>query len=317
MRPVGETVALIERAGLEVRDVHAMREHYVLTVAGWLENFDATVPRLVELVGEEVVRVWRLYLVGGSLAFRDGRMGVDQIVMVRPGAGTPCRWCGTGEPVVGKGDGRTARRPRHSPPGGAGARRPESGPGRSARQGQPADARRGRDGLPAAARPARRWPPRRLRVRDRRARLHDLAAALRPLPELPRHHPCGGLLLLTERTVVRLRREHRPVADPGRGTRGARALPGLRRGLHRDPRHHGRRWWQGDDEGPRLAAQAGRRRAGRHARRLHPVRPDLLAAHPADQSGPDRDAARGGAAARHRQRVPGRGRSRPRVVQAG
>ena len=38
------------------------------------------------LVGDEVVRVWRLYLVGGALAFRDGRMGVDQILAVRPGA---------------------------------------------------------------------------------------------------------------------------------------------------------------------------------------------------------------------------------------
>ena len=86
MRPVGETVAFFERAGLEVRDVHALREHYVLTVAGWLENFHRHRERLVELVGEEVVRVWELYLVGGSMAFRDGRMGVDQILMVRPGA---------------------------------------------------------------------------------------------------------------------------------------------------------------------------------------------------------------------------------------
>jgi len=86
MRPVGETVGLIEAGGLEVRDVHAMREHYVLTVAGWIENFEANLPRLRELVGEEVVRVWRLYLVGGALAFRDGRMGVDQILSVRPGA---------------------------------------------------------------------------------------------------------------------------------------------------------------------------------------------------------------------------------------
>ncbi len=36
MRPVGETVAFLERSGLEVRDVHGLREHYVLTVAGWL-----------------------------------------------------------------------------------------------------------------------------------------------------------------------------------------------------------------------------------------------------------------------------------------
>lgn len=86
MRPIGETVAFLERAGLEVRDVHGLREHYVHTVQGWLENFEANLPRLTELVGEEVVRVWRLYLVGGAMAFRDGRMGVDQILMVRPGA---------------------------------------------------------------------------------------------------------------------------------------------------------------------------------------------------------------------------------------
>lgn len=89
MRPVGETVAYLERGGLEVRDVHALREHYVLTVAGWLERFEKNLPRLTELVGEEVVRVWRLYLVGGAMAFRDGRMGVDQILAVRPGADSP------------------------------------------------------------------------------------------------------------------------------------------------------------------------------------------------------------------------------------
>ena len=86
MRPVGETVAFLERGGLEVRDVHGLREHYVRTVAGWLENFELHLPELTALVGEEAVRVWRLYLVGGSLAFRDGRMGVDQILCVRPGA---------------------------------------------------------------------------------------------------------------------------------------------------------------------------------------------------------------------------------------
>ena len=41
MRPVGETVAHLERGGLEVRDVHAMREHYVWTVQAWLDTFEA------------------------------------------------------------------------------------------------------------------------------------------------------------------------------------------------------------------------------------------------------------------------------------
>jgi cyclopropane-fatty-acyl-phospholipid synthase len=87
MRPVGETVGMLEAAGLEARDVHALREHYVLTVAGWIERFEKNVEAITELVGEELVRVWRLYLVGGSMAFRDGRMGVDQVLLVRPGGG--------------------------------------------------------------------------------------------------------------------------------------------------------------------------------------------------------------------------------------
>ncbi|KRF16481.1 cyclopropane-fatty-acyl-phospholipid synthase [Nocardioides sp. Soil797] len=88
MRPVGETVALFESGGLEVRDVHALREHYVRTVQAWIESFESNVDRITALVGEEVARVWRLYLVGGGMAFRDGRMGVDQILAVRPGPHT-------------------------------------------------------------------------------------------------------------------------------------------------------------------------------------------------------------------------------------
>lgn len=85
MRPVGETVELIESGGLEVRDVHALREHYVATVHAWLANLEMSADELRALVGEEQLRVWRLYLVGGAQAFRDGRMGVDQILAVRPG----------------------------------------------------------------------------------------------------------------------------------------------------------------------------------------------------------------------------------------
>ncbi len=85
MRPVGATVDLLESAGFEVRDVHAMREHYVRTVAAWYATFEQRWDDLVALVGEEVARVWRLYLVGGGLAFVEGRMGVDQILAVRPG----------------------------------------------------------------------------------------------------------------------------------------------------------------------------------------------------------------------------------------
>ncbi|MFC0430380.1 cyclopropane-fatty-acyl-phospholipid synthase family protein [Kutzneria buriramensis] len=84
MRPVGETIAMLERAGLEVRDVQAMREHYVWTVDAWARTLEESAAELTALVGEGQLRVWRLYLAGGSLAFQENRMGVDQILAVRP-----------------------------------------------------------------------------------------------------------------------------------------------------------------------------------------------------------------------------------------
>jgi len=84
MRPVGETVRLIEDAGFEVIGVQAMREHYVRTIRAWLDNFEENLPAIQDILSEEQIRVWRLYLAGGALAFEEGRMGVDQILAVRP-----------------------------------------------------------------------------------------------------------------------------------------------------------------------------------------------------------------------------------------
>ncbi|MEU9923995.1 cyclopropane-fatty-acyl-phospholipid synthase family protein [Streptomyces griseoluteus] len=83
MRPLGDTVALLEAAGLEVRSTESMREHYVRTVAAWHRTLERRWDEVVALVGTETARVWRLYLVGGALAFEEGRMGVDQILAVR------------------------------------------------------------------------------------------------------------------------------------------------------------------------------------------------------------------------------------------
>jgi cyclopropane-fatty-acyl-phospholipid synthase len=84
MRPLWQTVRHLENAGFEVRDVEAMREQYVKTVEHWLEAFERHYEEFVALQGEEVARVWRLYLVGGGLAFEQGRMGVDQILARKP-----------------------------------------------------------------------------------------------------------------------------------------------------------------------------------------------------------------------------------------
>ncbi|HLM17645.1 MAG TPA: cyclopropane-fatty-acyl-phospholipid synthase family protein [Acidimicrobiia bacterium] len=81
MRPLGETIGLFEAGGFEVRAVQALREHYVRTGEVWLANLEARWDQVVALVGDEVARAWRLYLVGGGLAFEERRMGVDQILL--------------------------------------------------------------------------------------------------------------------------------------------------------------------------------------------------------------------------------------------
>jgi len=86
MRPLGETLNFLERAGLEVVDVHSLREHYVWTVRPWLDTLQQRRDEAVRLVGEEQWRVWLLYLAGASLAFEENRMGVHQMLLVRPDA---------------------------------------------------------------------------------------------------------------------------------------------------------------------------------------------------------------------------------------
>jgi cyclopropane-fatty-acyl-phospholipid synthase len=84
MRPLWQTLRYLQDAGFEIRSVAAMREHYARTAEHWLNTLESRFDEFVALQGEEVARVWRLYLAGGGLAFEEGRMGVDQILAVKP-----------------------------------------------------------------------------------------------------------------------------------------------------------------------------------------------------------------------------------------
>jgi cyclopropane-fatty-acyl-phospholipid synthase len=84
MRPLGQTVTLLEGAGLEVTGVQGMRTDYTRTIRAWLARLEERQPEVTALIGAQAGRVWRLYLAGGALAFEEGRMGVDQILAVRP-----------------------------------------------------------------------------------------------------------------------------------------------------------------------------------------------------------------------------------------
>ncbi|MFF8875188.1 class I SAM-dependent methyltransferase [Streptomyces massasporeus] len=95
LQPIGATVAQLERAGFEVRDVEAIREHYALTLRHWVERLEADWQRAVQLAGPGRARVWRLYMAASALAFERNRIGVNQVLAVRtpePGtSGMPLR----------------------------------------------------------------------------------------------------------------------------------------------------------------------------------------------------------------------------------
>ncbi|MFF7869260.1 class I SAM-dependent methyltransferase [Streptomyces qaidamensis] len=89
LQPIGSTVAQLERAGFEVRDVEAIREHYALTLRQWVSRLEADWQRAVQLAGPGRARVWRLYMAASALAFERNRIGVNQVLAVRtPESGT-------------------------------------------------------------------------------------------------------------------------------------------------------------------------------------------------------------------------------------
>jgi cyclopropane-fatty-acyl-phospholipid synthase len=87
LQPLGDHVGLLERAGLEVRDVEGLREHYALTCRAWVANLEARWEEAVRLVSPGRARVWRLYLAGAAVAFERRRVGVDQVLATRTTTG--------------------------------------------------------------------------------------------------------------------------------------------------------------------------------------------------------------------------------------
>jgi cyclopropane-fatty-acyl-phospholipid synthase len=87
LQPAGNVVNVLERAGFEVRDVESLRENYHLTLLAWLGNLRANRDRAVELVGEERVRTWELYIAGSAASFNTGHIGIHQTLAIKPDAG--------------------------------------------------------------------------------------------------------------------------------------------------------------------------------------------------------------------------------------
>jgi cyclopropane-fatty-acyl-phospholipid synthase len=81
---VSRILTAVERAGLEPTHVEGFRMDYAETLKHWADNFDANLPRAIELGGEERVRVWRLYLRTARRGFETGFLSIFQVLLTRP-----------------------------------------------------------------------------------------------------------------------------------------------------------------------------------------------------------------------------------------
>ncbi|WP_371616198.1 class I SAM-dependent methyltransferase [Streptomyces sp. NBC_00454] len=83
LSPLGTTVGELERAGFEVRDVEALREHYALTLRAWVGRLEEHWEEAVRLTSPGRARVWKLYMAASALGFEHNRLGVNQVLAVR------------------------------------------------------------------------------------------------------------------------------------------------------------------------------------------------------------------------------------------
>ena len=77
---IADMVQSMESNGFEVHDVEGWRNHYMQTCKLWSQKLYERREEAIGYVGEEKYRVWLLYLVGCSLAFKNGGARLFQVL---------------------------------------------------------------------------------------------------------------------------------------------------------------------------------------------------------------------------------------------
>ena len=84
LAPISQTLAAVEEADFEVRDLESLREHYVLTLRHWVRRLESHHEPALEYVDEPTFRVWRLYMAASAHMFSTGKINVYQALLVKP-----------------------------------------------------------------------------------------------------------------------------------------------------------------------------------------------------------------------------------------
>ncbi len=77
---LGEVVEAADNYGFDFVDLEDFRIHYAMTLSHWIKRFEASLDKIKEMMGEEFVRMWRLYLYGSRASFSYGPMHVFQFL---------------------------------------------------------------------------------------------------------------------------------------------------------------------------------------------------------------------------------------------
>jgi cyclopropane-fatty-acyl-phospholipid synthase len=87
----GEAVTRAEAAGFEVRDLENLREHYARTLRAWVRRLECRHADAVRIAGEQVYRIWRLYMAASATGFKEGDIGLVQLLLSKTTEDGVCR----------------------------------------------------------------------------------------------------------------------------------------------------------------------------------------------------------------------------------
>jgi len=84
---LSQALSAAESAGLEIRDVENLREHYDLTLRLWAQNLKKNADHLLQRMSKTSFRTLLLCMAGTSAAFRRGDCCLYQVLFSRPDKG--------------------------------------------------------------------------------------------------------------------------------------------------------------------------------------------------------------------------------------
>ena len=82
-QPIQYVLDVAAKANFELRDVESLREHYALTLKNWLQRYEAHTDTILDMMGPQGYRQWRIYLAGARWVFESGYNSIHQALLYK------------------------------------------------------------------------------------------------------------------------------------------------------------------------------------------------------------------------------------------